>query len=113
MKNKFIVIFVVLILLVLALTGYNLIKSEPDGGETSIKLRSSGAQNNLIIERIQNSTNNPVSQEYVLVTLRTEWNGLYFETNSTSTSPSSLTSEEKLQIIKQSITYTIPYRMDN
>lgn len=104
MKNKFIIFFIALVILALALTGYKLIKSESDNGATITKLRSSGAQNNLIIERIQNSTNNPVSQEYVLVTLRTEWNGLYFETNSTSTSPSSLTSEEKLQIIKQSIT---------
>ena len=96
MKNKFIIFFIALVILALALTGYKLIKSESDNGATITKLRSSGAQNNLIIERIQNSTNNPVSQEYVLVTLRTEWNGLYFETNSTSTSPSSLTSEEKL-----------------
>lgn len=104
MKNKFIVIFIALILLVLALTGYKIIKTESDGGITTTKLRSSGAQNNLIIERIQNSTNNPVSQEYVLVTLRTEWNGLYFETNSSSSSPTALTREEKIELIKKSIT---------
>lgn len=104
MKNKFIIIFVTIAILVAALTGFKLMKSEIDGGITTTKLRSSGATNNLIIEKIQNSTNNPISQEVVLVTLRTEWDGLYFETSTTASTPSALTDEDKRNIIAQSIT---------
>lgn len=78
MKNKLIVLFILSIAVVLSITSYVIGNNDT----STSKIRDSGVQNNLIIEKIANdiiSSGTSIGDEEVTITLRTEWNGLYLE----------------------------------
>jgi len=74
MKNKLIVLFILSIAVVLSITSYVIGNNDT----STSKIRDSGVQNNLIIEKIANDITTTGDEE-VIITLKTEWNGLYLE----------------------------------
>lgn len=102
MKKKIMLFFIIFTIFVLALVSYKFTKGTD---QIVSKIRSSGALNNLIIEKIQTSTSNTDSIEEITVSLRTEWNGLYLESlGNTSNLTDADKKEMAINTLKEAIT---------
>lgn len=101
MKNKAVILFILLTLFLVAISSYIFQK-----GDTVFtgKLRATNAQNSFFIEKINSSVDHNTGQENIILTLRTEWNGIYFENTGDF---SKLSDQERLDFLKNTIKNTI------